>query len=78
MIEELILLKSNKKRCELCDTNLKGSVWKNVYMALKIKTKNRTRYHCVRCITKNRKRWTKTPQELDNFVENLPLKQLKH
>ena len=60
--EELVLINSNDKRCELCDVNLKGSTWRNVSIALaykdefKTKTRHRIiRYYCVRCIITNKK-----------------------
>lgn len=71
-------VKHEQRRCDLCDSNLVTSIWKSINVCLKIKTNSGINYRCVRCITKkNRKRHTKTPQELDYFVNNLLLNKLK-
>jgi hypothetical protein len=79
--ETLEIINSDKQRCTLCDSNLIGSTWRGVAIALVLTGTNamRGRHHkkrryCVRCITKNttkdRKRYRKTPEELDNFVDS--------
>jgi hypothetical protein len=75
-IEELILINSDKKRCNLCDVNLKGSTWRNISLALeyrdnfKSKTRHRIiQYFCVNCITSGKKRHSRTHEELDNFID---------
>jgi len=82
--EELVLINSNDKRCTLCDGNLKGSTWKNISLALEFKDEFKTktryriiRYYCVRCMLTNKKRHVRTPEELDNFVDNLMFQRLR-
>ncbi|MBT4328121.1 MAG: hypothetical protein HOD60_14645 [Candidatus Nitrosopelagicus sp.] len=83
-IEELVLINSNNKRCNLCDVNLKGSTWRNISMALeyrdnfKSKTRHRIiKYFCVNCITKDRKRHARTHEQLDSFLDDTINKRLR-
>lgn len=83
-IEELVLINSENKRCTLCDGNLKGSTWRNISLALAFKDNFKTRtkhrmiqYFCVLCMMKNKKMHVRTPDELDNFVDNLINQQLR-
>ena len=83
--EELIVVTADNKRCCSCDMNLVGSVWNGVTVAIKTR-KEFSRYHsnistkffCVRCMTKNtanhhhtRVKHARTPQQLDEFVDNV-------
>ena len=82
MREEILeIVNSKDERCTLCDSNLIGSTWRGVTMALTLTGINakRGRHHtktwyCVRCITKKttkkRTKYVKTAEELDNFVDN--------
>ena len=81
-IEELLLINSDSKRCTLCDSTLKGSVWRGVCLALVYKdnilTKTRhqlVEYYCVNCMVKNdrlsKKRHKRSEKELDFFVDTL-------
>ena len=79
--EVLTIINSNDKRCSLCDMNLIGSTWRGVSLALTLTGNNAERgrhhtknYYCVRCITKKtpkqRSKYRRTEEELDNFVDN--------
>jgi len=80
--EDLVIVNFEDKRCSLCDMNLVGSIWKGVTVAIKTRKQysrytNRVnaKFYCVRCMTKKehrqRKKHTKTPQQLDEFVNNI-------
>jgi hypothetical protein len=79
--ETLEIITSKERRCSLCDMNLVGSTWRGVSLALTLTGSNASRgrhhtknYYCVRCITKKtpkqRSKYRRTPEELDNFVDN--------
>lgn len=68
----LVVIDTEQKRCDRCDTNLTGSLYKNQKIALQ----HHKKYLCVKCMTHISRNYGQkiTEKELEDFYNNLILR----
>ena len=84
----LEIINSKVQRCVVCDTNLMGSIWRGITIALvSQRFGNRGRHntvkrYCVHCMTKKGDRYprkySRNDEQLDNFVDDFMSKNFRN